>query len=507
MLKRFVTIVFSLFLFISFSGLLFAQKESEKKQNTVQCMHCKKIVDKSDIVSVPQYFLRMPDIDDPIRFLQICSKCDQLPKCRYCQMPTENKMDSDGIYLCSFCQGLKPRYLDRTTAEKMTDEVRNYLASKFKMTIKQKITVKVESSGEINEKIDSYAYYSSDGSIHYPDDLAKSGLFFYPEAAHELTHAWYVENGFKLVGGGRDPYSEGFAQFVTWCYLESRKVNLPKDYTGDLLEILLDSEMKLIEGKKDKAYGDGFRMIRAMMEKARNAQEWKKILQQELKKGTPLKGTCIYCRKEATLQIAGGDFLCNDCFKNSIKNDSEAEKAMKDIRRVLDTKFKMTATRHVISYKIGSSKELDLETGRENIEPGRFEVKTVRNKNPQYTIRILVGLPREEFRATGAHELAHDWMNEKLPHLVNIPEIYEGFAEYVAWSLAKAEGSKHMVETIENRTDKVYGAGFRKVREMMGDAKTADKWEKILLKEYPAPNTKDSGKASSNPSRANNSGR
>jgi hypothetical protein len=40
---------------------------------------------------------------------------------------------------------------------------------------------------------------------------------------------------------------------------------------------------------------------------------------------------------------------------------------------------------------------------------------------------------------------------------------------------------------MEYNTDEVYGDGFRKVRDMMGDARTASKWKEILLKACPAP--------------------
>ena len=47
------------------------------------------------------------------------------------------------------------------------------------------------------------------------------------------------------------------------------------------------------------------------------------------------------------------------------------------------------------------------------------------------------------------------------------------------------------MEYTENRTDEVYGGGFRKVRAMMGDAKTADEWKKVLLKEFPLKGKKN----------------
>ena len=192
---------------------------------------------------------------------------------------------------------------------------------------------------------------------------------------------------------------------------------------------------------------------------------------------------CAYCQMPSEVESGGGDRLCRDCARDCIKEKDEAEKVMKDVRQVLSAKFKMIS-KHKIIYELGTRKELNLEADGEHNELGWFDPKTVRNK-PQYTIRILTGLPRDVFRAVGAHELAHDWMDETLPHLMDKPEIREGFAEFVAWSFSKAEENNRMMEYTENRTDEVYGDGFRKVRAMMGDAKTAAEWKSILLKEFP----------------------
>lgn len=197
---------------------------------------------------------------------------------------------------------------------------------------------------------------------------------------------------------------------------------------------------------------------------------------------------CDYCQMPSTVKTAGGDSLCRDCAKDCIKDKAEAEKVMKNVREVLSAKFRMTS-KHKIIYEIGNRNDLNMEADGEHNELGWFDPKTIRNK-PQYTIRILTGLPRDVFRSVGAHELAHDWMDEALPHLMDKPEIREGFAEFVAWSFSKAEGNKRMMEYTEKRTDEVYGGGFRKVRTMMGDAKTAEEWKKILLKEFPLKGTK-----------------
>ena len=200
---------------------------------------------------------------------------------------------------------------------------------------------------------------------------------------------------------------------------------------------------------------------------------------------------CAYCQLPFEVVSPGEDRLCRECAKDTIKDKAEAEKVMKDVRQVLTAKFKMT-TKHKIIYEIGNRKDLNLVADGEHNELGWFDPKTIRNK-PQYTVRILTGLPRDVFRSVGAHELAHDWMSEELPHLMDKPEIREGFAEFVAWSFSKSEGNKRMMEYTERRTDDVYGGGFRKVSAMMGDAKTASEWKTVLLKEFPLKGTK-SGK-------------
>ena len=201
---------------------------------------------------------------------------------------------------------------------------------------------------------------------------------------------------------------------------------------------------------------------------------------------------CAYCQMPSDVESPGGDRLCRACARDTIKDKAEAEKVMKDVRQVLTTKFKMT-TKHKISYEIGTRKDLNLEADGEHLELGWFDSNPINGK-PFYRVRILTGLPRDVFRAVAAHELAHDWMEENLPHLMDKDEIREGFAEFVAWSFSEAEGLKRMMKYTENRTDDVYGGGFRKVQKMMGKAKTCPDWKKVLEKEFPMKQRKKGGR-------------
>ena len=77
-------------------------------------------------------------------------------------------------------------------------------------------------------------------------------------------------------------------------------------------------------------------------------------------------------------------------------------------------------------------------------------------------------------------------MQENLPH-IDDPQIREGFAEFVSWMYTKSAKLDRLPWRIEQNTDSVYGDGFRKVRDLMGNAKTASEWKKILLNVCPAP--------------------
>lgn len=215
---------------------------------------------------------------------------------------------------------------------------------------------------------------------------------------------------------------------------------------------------------------------------------------------------CDYCRSlpacsscqmpldSYSKDLGDGRRICSACNKAAVFSQSEAESLMTALRQELADRFKMS-TDHAIRFDLCTRSELKKESsGDPENELGLFVVnrhtvsllgRPVRTSE-EYRILILNGQPPDFFRAVGAHELAHDWMEANLPHIED-PMIREGFAEFVSWSFAKAENLDRIPWRIEQNTDKVYGEGFRKMRKMMGSARTAAKWKEILLKAYPAP--------------------
>ena len=192
--------------------------------------------------------------------------------------------------------------------------------------------------------------------------------------------------------------------------------------------------------------------------------------------------------------LGDGRTLCRNCAKEAVFSQSEAESLMSALREALADKFRM-ATKHTIKFELCTRDELKKESAGDgehelglfifNSRSLSFFGRTVR-KSDEYRILILRGQPPDFFRGVGAHEFAHDWMQENLPH-IDDPQIREGFAEFVSWAFAKSEKLDRIPWRMEQNTDPVYGDGFRKVRDMMGDARTASEWKKILLKACPAP--------------------
>ena len=207
--------------------------------------------------------------------------------------------------------------------------------------------------------------------------------------------------------------------------------------------------------------------------------------------------SCSSCRMpldKFAKELDDGRKLCRECARDAIFSQSEMDAIMKELRRELADKFKMS-TKHDIEFELCDRETLKKESGNDGErELGLFifNTKTLTlfghpvRKAEEYRILILNGQSPDFFRGVGAHELAHDWMSENLPH-IDDDQIREGFAEFVAWAYAKAENLDRIPWRMEQNMDEVYGDGFRKVRDMMGDARTASKWKEILLKACPAP--------------------
>ena len=94
----------------------------------------------------------------------------------------------------------------------------------------------------------------------------------------------------------------------------------------------------------------------------------------------------------------------------------------------------------------------------------KWEKEQKLKTNHRYSILVLTGLPKKKFIEVCAHELGHDWMNENFPKIKDL-KLKEGWAEYFASEVNKLYEQKAMNKRIETNTSKVYGDGYRFIRD------------------------------------------
>lgn len=85
----------------------------------------------------------------------------------------------------------------------------------------------------------------------------------------------------------------------------------------------------------------------------------------------------------------------------------------------------------------------------------------------KHTIYIFDYLPKIKFAGVLAHEMLHAWQHEK--GISMPPMLTEGFCNlgsYVVYAAINTELSRHLMKSLEEDTDPVYGDGFRNVLEV-----------------------------------------
>lgn len=84
-----------------------------------------------------------------------------------------------------------------------------------------------------------------------------------------------------------------------------------------------------------------------------------------------------------------------------------------------------------------------------------------------HTIYIFDYLPKVKFAGVLAHEMLHVWQHEK--GISMPPMLTEGFCNlgsYLVYAAINTELSLHLMKSLEEDTDPIYGNGFRKVLEV-----------------------------------------
>lgn len=187
-------------------------------------------------------------------------------------------------------------------------------------------------------------------------------------------------------------------------------------------------------------------------------------------------------------KLQDGRYICSNCIRDAIFDYNEAKTVYDDVRHKMKRALRLS-TSHNIDFRTVGAQELKSRTTRYNpgLELGLYiyaatiEKKTTqkvsltgevresktetRKTREDYSILVLYGISLKKLREVIAHELAHDWMQANYPEISDL-KIKEGWAEYIAYRMNKVYRQEEFNPRIEMNPDKVYGDGFRYIRDI-----------------------------------------
>ena len=187
-------------------------------------------------------------------------------------------------------------------------------------------------------------------------------------------------------------------------------------------------------------------------------------------------------------QLSDGRYICRNCKASAVFNEEMALQIFNDVRKRMYEDLGYS-TPHDIEFYATDAK--NLESKSKSYSPGqelglyvcnftmntvtktkvgwnlKTEEKTEQYKsNEKFTVYVLYGLPRKKLIEVCGHELAHDWMQENFPKTQDI-KLKEGWAEYIATRINDLFGQSEMNKRMEENQDKIYGDGYRMVKDFV----------------------------------------
>ncbi len=189
---------------------------------------------------------------------------------------------------------------------------------------------------------------------------------------------------------------------------------------------------------------------------------------------------CDYCRRFISKDVSNGGSVYNDgrticgiCKENTVDDIREAEKLMSFISQKLK-KFGIEIGLDNIKLELVDKNELtNLSRSRSKdfagftiLEGQKGLDNTFSNK---YSIFLLRGMPKSNFRSTMAHELMHVWLYSNAP-LEMDPALAEGSCNYSSYLFLQNDRDKltgYILNSMEKDPDIFYGEGYRRVKKMV----------------------------------------
>ena len=187
-------------------------------------------------------------------------------------------------------------------------------------------------------------------------------------------------------------------------------------------------------------------------------------------------------------QLSDGRHICRQCKSTAVFNEQEALKIFNDVRQRLYENLGYSTQNNIEFFAVDAK---TLEGKSKNYSPGQelglyvynFTISTVTStklkwnlkteekteeykSNEKFSVYVLYGLPRKKLIEVCGHELAHDWMQQHYPKLQDL-KLKEGWAEFIATKVNTLYGQAEMNKRMEENRDKIYGDGYRLVRDFV----------------------------------------
>lgn len=181
---------------------------------------------------------------------------------------------------------------------------------------------------------------------------------------------------------------------------------------------------------------------------------------------------CDICRapldaQGKVFQGRGTTYRCASCFSTAVTTSGEAQQLYRATSELLAQKLDLRPAHLPVMHLV--ERAILIELHKE--AAGLIETVTAlgaeqqhllgffRRVDDDWQIYIEQLLPRALFQAVAAHELAHAWQATHAP-ATQSPEIVEGFAEWVAYSILLTLGEQRAAARLTRRND-LYGRGLQ----------------------------------------------
>ncbi len=188
--------------------------------------------------------------------------------------------------------------------------------------------------------------------------------------------------------------------------------------------------------------------------------------------------TCDYCSRIISFSTSNGGYhysdgrvVCGICKLTVVDDERRVKDSYHRVLNLLATSPaaiddipKSLPLQLVDRKALKRKKAVRVSEHAEGITQTRETFRDRRRVHSDYQIFLLHGMPRLEFEAVLAHELLHVWLIEN--GIKMSPKDTEGFCDLGAAMVYKAENSrmsKILLKRMEERTDRIYGKGYRKM--------------------------------------------